>query len=72
MKEVHSRMPVILSPDEVKLWLDPSNDDIISKVVEQCFLPKDKGIWNSIQMTKLAPYVNSVKEKSAKCIMNYE
>lgn len=72
LKSVHQRMPVILSPDDVKLWLDEENSNVITKIVEEVFLGKDKEIWESIETTKLAPHVNSIKEKSIKCIMTFE
>lgn len=54
-------MPVILSPEDVKLWLDPSNDKVIAKIVEEVFLAKEKDAWKNIDVIKLAPYINSIK-----------
>jgi putative SOS response-associated peptidase YedK len=52
-------MPVILSPEDVEVWLDPKNDDQILRVVENCLICKEKAIWKDIGITKLGPHVSN-------------
>ena len=65
-------MPVILSPEDVEEWLNPDNTKIIGQIIESSFLGKEKEGWKGIGTTKVAPHVNSIKEKSGKCIMTFE
>lgn len=69
---VHERMPVILSDEDVEVWLNPNNTKEIASILRNSLLKKDKEIWKNIGFTRLAPHVNSIKEKSKKCIMTYE
>lgn len=69
---MHHRMPVILTPEDVEVWLNPDNTKQIAKIIENSFSGKDKPIWKDIGFTRIAPHVNTIKEKSAKCIMTYE
>ena len=69
---VHHRMPVILSHEEVNLWMNPRNTKIINDVIQKSLLQKDKQVWKNIGVAKLAPYVSSIKEKTNKCLITYE
>lgn len=62
-------MPVILSPSEVELWLDPKNTKDINIIIQKCLTNKDKAIWKNVGLAKLAPYVSKREEKSIKCLM---
>jgi putative SOS response-associated peptidase YedK len=39
MQEIHDRMPVILNNDNIKLWLDPKNND--PKLLKSLLIPYD-------------------------------
>jgi hypothetical protein len=65
-------MPVILSHEEVNLWMNPKNTKIINEVINKSLLKKEKQVWKNIGCAKLAPYVSSIKEKSNKCLMTIE
>ncbi|CAD8134458.1 unnamed protein product [Paramecium pentaurelia] len=68
--KVHDRMPVLLEDDEIDLWINPKIGffDIIDKKI----LNSQKKIWGQVQVTKVAPYVNNIKEKSEKCLITLE
>ena len=40
LSSVHHRMPVILSHEEVNLWLNPKNTKIINDVIQKSLLKK--------------------------------
>lgn len=60
LSKVHERMPVILSPSEVELWLDPKNTKDINFIIQKCLASKDKVIWKNIGLAKLGPHVNKI------------
>jgi hypothetical protein len=70
--KIHERMPVILTDEDVEIWLNPNNTKEIGSIIRNSLLKKDKEIWKNVGFTRLAPHVNSIKEKSKKCIMTYE
>jgi putative SOS response-associated peptidase YedK len=69
---VHDRMPVVLSPGEVELWLDPKNTRDINIIIHRCLNNKDKCLWKGIGCAKIAPYVNKKEEKGVRCLMTAE
>ena len=72
LSQVHSRMPVILSHEEVNLWMNPRNTKDIQKIINNAILKKDKPVWKNVGFAKIAPYVNKLNEKSVKCLMSFE
>lgn len=70
ISHIHERMPVILSQREVELWLDPKNTKDINKIINNSLLNKEKAVWKNIGFAEVAPYVNKLNEKSAKCLMS--
>jgi hypothetical protein len=72
LSKVHDRMPVILSPGEVELWLNPKNTRDINFIIQRCLNNKEKCIWKGIGCAKVAPYVNKREEKGVKCLMTME
>jgi putative SOS response-associated peptidase YedK len=58
---VHHRMPVILSHEEVNVWLHPKNTKVLNDVINKSLLKKEKEIWKNVGCAKLAPYVSSIK-----------
>ena len=72
LAKVHSRMPVILSHEEVNVWMNPKNTKDIQNIIHKSILKKDKEVWKNVGFAKIAPYVNNLKDKSVKCIMNFE
>ena len=61
LSKVHHRMPVILSHEEVNLWMNPKNTKIINEVIQKSLLNKEKQVWKNVGCAKLAPYVSSIK-----------
>jgi len=62
-KELHDRMPVILSPDDYEQWLDPAEQpaDRLTAMLEP-YAAKP------LQMTAVSQYVNSVRHEGPECI----
>lgn len=58
LKAVHERMPVMLSPEEVELWLDPKNTKDIQNIINKSLLDKEKPLWKNVGFAQLAPHVN--------------
>lgn len=59
VKDIHDRMPVILNPEEEKIWLDPSLDNTtqLSELLRP--LPEDL-----MEAYEVSPLVNSPKNNS--------
>ena len=60
LSKVHSRMPVILSHEEVNLWMNPRNTKDIRNIIHHSLLKKDKEVWKNVGIAKIAPYVNKL------------
>ncbi|CAH2716035.1 SOS response-associated protein YedK [Neobacillus rhizosphaerae] len=63
MKGIHDRMPVILKPEDEKIWLDPSISD--SKFLHQFLVPFDDNLMETYEVSSL---VNSPKNNSVNLI----
>jgi putative SOS response-associated peptidase YedK len=63
MESIHDRMPVILSPDLYRDWLDPDNQDTGS--LRELLLPYDPGLMKAYPVSTL---VNSVRNKGPEVI----
>jgi len=59
MKDIHDRMPVILKPDDEKIWLDPSLSD--AKDLNKLLVPFDQTLMETYEVSSL---VNSPKNNS--------
>lgn len=51
-------MPVILSHEEVNLWINPKNTKDIQAIINKSLLKKDKQVWKNVGFAKVAPYVS--------------
>jgi len=60
---VHDRMPVILSPGDEALWLDPTVED--PAVLRRLLMPYPAGSMHAYQVT---PVVNSALHEGPECI----
>ena len=62
LKEIHSRIPVYLMPEEIGVWLNEfSTEDALSKVLVPCHkMP--------ISVTPVSSYVGNSKNKGSQCI----
>jgi putative SOS response-associated peptidase YedK len=65
-------MPVILSHEEVNVWMNPKNTRDIQNIINRSLLKKDKQVWKNIGFARIAPHVNKLSEKSVKCLMTVE
>ena len=63
MAAIHNRMPVMLTRDEEKLWLDPNRDD--RKDIENLLLPYQD---NKLEIYEVSPKVNNARNNSAELI----
>ncbi|MEO0646561.1 MAG: SOS response-associated peptidase [Cyanobacteria bacterium J06650_10] len=63
MKTIHHRMPVILSPEDYDLWLDPKMQK--REPLQALLRPYDA---NAMQMYPVSTTVNSPRHESADCI----
>lgn len=63
MKEIHDRMPVILKPEDEKIWLDPSITD--PSFLNQYLKPLDSDLMEAYGVSSL---VNSPKNNSVELI----
>ncbi|OLS20790.1 MAG: putative SOS response-associated peptidase YedK [Candidatus Heimdallarchaeota archaeon LC_2] len=66
MKPIHSRMPVIITKDNEKLWLDRSTD--LKELVE-LFTPISSEI---MQVFPVSIFVNSTRNNGQKCIQKID
>lgn len=62
-KDVHDRMPVILSPNDYDCWLDPQLTELSQ--LEYLFEPFDP---SEMQLTAVSDRVNSVRHDDEECI----
>jgi len=65
-------MPVILSHEEVNVWMNPKNTAAIQTIINNSLLKKEKQVWKNVGCAKIAPHVSNIHEKSVKCLMTYE
>lgn len=63
MKEIHDRMPVILKPEDEKIWLDPSITD--PSFLNLYLKPLDSDLMEAYEVSSL---VNSPKNNSVELI----
>ncbi len=63
MKEIHDRMPVILKPEDEKIWLDPTITD--PSFLNQYLKPLDSDLMEAYEVSSL---VNSPKNNSVELI----
>jgi putative SOS response-associated peptidase YedK len=63
MSELHDRMPVILSPNDYAVWLDPTNDDPQSLTPLFTPLPNDELVAGPV-----STYVNKPSNQGPQCI----
>lgn len=63
--KIHDRMPVILNPDNLSLWLDPKLQDMNS--LSQLLVPYDS---IEMEMHPVPKLVNQVANDSVECIKN--
>jgi putative SOS response-associated peptidase YedK len=69
-EKVHHRMPVLLEEDEVDLWINTKNS--FHEIIDRKILNQQKKIWGEVDHYRCAPHVNSIKEKSEKCLLSLE
>ncbi len=67
MQSIHDRMPVILSPEDYAMWLDPSFEGIDALQSLQRPYPSDELI-----ATPVSTFVNSPRNEAAECIVPLE
>lgn len=63
MEGIHDRMPVILKPEDEKIWLDPTNNDL--ELLTQLLKPLDPDLMEAYEVSSL---VNSPKNNSIELI----
>jgi putative SOS response-associated peptidase YedK len=63
VEDIHNRMPVILRPEDEKLWLDPKLND--TRLLEQLMVPLDENLMEVYEVSSL---VNSPKNNSIELI----
>lgn len=63
MKEIHDRMPAILSMGDYDIWLDERNQD--SENLQELLKPFDSGKFDAYPVSK---FVNSPRNNSRKCL----
>ncbi|NMD71033.1 SOS response-associated peptidase [Bacillus sp. DNRA2] len=63
MERIHDRMPVILKPEDEKIWLDPTNNDLGQ--LTQLLQPLDPDLMEAYEVSSL---VNSPKNNSIELI----
>jgi putative SOS response-associated peptidase YedK len=61
--DIHDRMPVILRPEDEKIWLDPRISD--TSLLEQLMVPHDENLMEVYEVSSL---VNSPKNNSIELI----
>lgn len=62
-QHIHDRMPVILSPDDYEVWLDPEFEDAAHL---QSLLAPWQG--EPLESTAVSSYVNNVRNEGPECI----
>jgi putative SOS response-associated peptidase YedK len=63
MAEIHDRMPVILTEDKAKLWLDPKVKD--SEALKKILIPYDP---DEMELYEVSKRVNKASDKSEEVI----
>jgi putative SOS response-associated peptidase YedK len=63
VEDIHNRMPVILRPEDEKIWLDPTIND--PRMLEQLMVPLDDKLMEAYEVSSL---VNSPKNNSIELI----
>jgi putative SOS response-associated peptidase YedK len=63
VRDIHDRMPVILRPEDEKIWLDPMIND--TQLLEQLMGPLDENLMEVYEVSSL---VNSPKNNSIELI----
>jgi putative SOS response-associated peptidase YedK len=63
MKTIHNRMPVIVPPEEYRLWLEPGERDPADLLRLLTAYPADR-----MQATEVSTRVNNVKTDDAACV----
>lgn len=63
VQDIHNRMPVILRPEDEKIWLDPANNN--PKSLEHLLKPLPKNLMDAYEVSSL---VNSPKNNSPNLI----
>lgn len=63
LQQIHNRMPVILSPEDINVWLDPKATERELKTIIKCY-PDE--LMNAYQVSNL---VNSPANNLANCII---
>lgn len=67
MKDIHERMPVILSDDHIKTWLNPKEHDLTK--LSDILLPYKANFMKSY---KVANLVNDARREDPECILEVE
>jgi putative SOS response-associated peptidase YedK len=63
VEDIHDRMPVILRPEDEKIWLDPSIPD--TRLLDPLLVPLNE---NLMEVYEVSPLVNSPKNNSIELI----
>jgi putative SOS response-associated peptidase YedK len=63
VEDIHDRMPVILRPEDEKIWLDPTIPD--TRLLDPLLVPLDE---NLMEVYEVSPLVNSPKNNSIELI----
>jgi putative SOS response-associated peptidase YedK len=63
MKDIHDRMPVILKPDDEKIWINPTISD--ANELNKLLVPFDENLMETYEVSSL---VNSPKNNSVELI----
>jgi putative SOS response-associated peptidase YedK len=67
LAEVHNRMPVILNPDDYKIWLSDKN--IPDSTLMHCLKPYSA---KEIEIYRISTLVNNPRNDSAECIKPFD
>lgn len=67
MEKIHTRMPAILSPEQEKLWLDPTVTD--GQFLKKLLLPYPSSLMTAYRVSKI---VNSTKYDLPVCVEPFE
>lgn len=63
VEDIHDRMPVILRPEDEKIWMDPTIPD--TRLLDPLLVPLDE---NLMEVYEVSPLVNSPKNNSIELI----
>lgn len=67
MEKIHARMPAILSPEQEKLWLDPTITD--GQFLKKLLLPYPSSLMTAYKVSKI---VNSTRYDLPVCVEPFE